>query len=191
MMILDGNESNPIDFGDLGGVTAAHKFFGVIDTGGFSQFEFRETEGKVGDEKNIFGDDFTFGTGLSPGNTPPVANDNAYATVAGTLFSIAAPGVLGNDTDADGDPLTAILNVDPSNGTLTLNPNGSFTYTPDLIFAGTDYFAYRASDGSTQSNIVEVNITVDRTVGSLPDNPGDEPEDNPGDGGGSEDDSVG
>jgi hypothetical protein len=60
IMIIDGNESNPIDFGDLGGVTAAHKFFGVIDTGGFTQFEFRETEGKVGDEKNVFGDDFTF-----------------------------------------------------------------------------------------------------------------------------------
>jgi hypothetical protein len=59
-MILDGNESAPVDFGDQGIITNTHKFFGVIDTQGFTQFEFRETEGKVGDEKYIFADDFTF-----------------------------------------------------------------------------------------------------------------------------------
>ena len=160
IMILDGNESNPIDFGDLGGITAAHKFFGVIDTGGFTQFEFRETEGKVGDQKFIFADDFTFGTGLSPENTPPVANDNGYATDAETPLTIAAPGVLGNDTDADGDPLTAILNVGPSNGILNLDPNGSFSYTPNTNFTGPDTFTYHANDGAADSNIATVTITV-------------------------------
>ena len=43
---------------------------------------------------------------------------------------VAAPGVLGNDTDGDADPLTAILNTDVSHGVLTLNANGSFSYTP-------------------------------------------------------------
>ena len=43
---------------------------------------------------------------------------------------MAAPGVLANDTDPDGDPLTAVLVTGPSHGTLTLNANGSFTYTP-------------------------------------------------------------
>jgi hypothetical protein len=74
ILILNGDEANPVDFGDLGVITVFHKFFGVIDTGGFTQFEYRETEGKIGDQKFIAADDFTFGTGLSSGNTPPVAN---------------------------------------------------------------------------------------------------------------------
>jgi len=160
ILILDGDEANPVDFGALGVVTAIHKFFGVIDTGGFTQFEYRETEGKIGDEKFIFADDFTFGTGLMSGNTPPVAVDDGYATNEGTELPIAAPGVLGNDTDADGDPLTAILNIDPSNGTLTLNSDGSFTYTPSTNFTGPDTFTYHANDGTDDSNIATVTITV-------------------------------
>jgi len=61
LFVLDGNEANPVDFGDQGVVTAAHKFFGVIDTAGFSTFEIRETEGKTGDEKVIGADDFSLG----------------------------------------------------------------------------------------------------------------------------------
>ena len=61
---------------------------------------------------------------------------------------MAAAGVLGNDADPDGDPLTAVLVSGPSHGTLTLNANGSFTYTPNANFNGTDSFTYRASDGT-------------------------------------------
>ena len=61
LFVLDGNEANPVDFGDQGVVTAAHKFFGVIETGGFTSFEIRETEGKTGDQKTIGADDFIFG----------------------------------------------------------------------------------------------------------------------------------
>jgi VCBS repeat-containing protein len=160
ILILNGDEANPVDFGDLGVITVFHKFFGVIDTGGFTQFEYRETEGKIGDQKFIAADDFTFGTGLSSGNTPPVAVDNAYATNAETELSIAAPGVLGNDTDADGDPLTAIPNVDPPNGILNLSADGSFTYTPNANFTGLDTFTYHANDGTADSNIATVTITV-------------------------------
>jgi cysteine-rich repeat protein len=56
--MLDGS---PVDFADPA-VTNAHKFFGVIDTAGFSTFEIVETEGNVEDQENIFADDFTFGT---------------------------------------------------------------------------------------------------------------------------------
>ena len=65
---------------------------------------------------------------------------------------MAAPGVLANDTDPDGDPLTAVLVTGPSHGTLTLNANGSFTYTPAANFTGTDSFTYRASDGTLNSS---------------------------------------
>lgn len=63
IFILDGNEASPVDFGDAGRITGVgHQFFGVIDTLGFTTVEVRETEGKSGDEKLIFGDDFTFAT---------------------------------------------------------------------------------------------------------------------------------
>src|SRR5204863_423622 len=72
----------------------------------------------------------------------------------------AAPGVLGNDSDIEGDPLTAIVVAAPSNGTLTLNADGSFTYTPNANFNGVDFFTYKANDGSANSNVATVTITV-------------------------------
>ena len=64
------------------------------------------------------------------------------------MLTVPAPGVLGNDSDPDGDPLTAVLVTGPSHGSLTLNANGSFSYTPAADFAGSDSFTYRASDGT-------------------------------------------
>ena len=92
----------------------------------------------------------------------PVANDDAYNTNEDTPLSVAAPGVLTNDTDADGDPLTASLVVasGPTDGTLTLNADGSFTYTPNADFNGADSFRYTASDGLLASNEATVTITV-------------------------------
>ena len=87
-------------------------------------------------------------------NDAPIAADDAYSTSPRTrALTVAAPGVLANDTDVDGDPLTAVLVTGPSHGTLTLNANGSFTYTPDANFNGTDSFTYRANDGTPTSNI--------------------------------------
>ncbi len=95
-------------------------------------------------------------------NDPPVANDDSYTTDEDTPLTVAAPGVLGNDTDADGDALTAalVLGSGPSNGTLALNADGSFTYTPNADFNGTDSFTYRANDGIVFSNQATVTITV-------------------------------
>ena len=90
-------------------------------------------------------------------NTPPVAVADLYNYTPGVALTIAAtPGVLGNDTDADGDPLTAVLVSGPSNGTLSLNSNGSFTYTP--AGAGSDQFTYKANDGKVGSNTVTVTL---------------------------------
>ena len=84
----------------------------------------------------------------------------ATRTDEDTPLTVAAPGVLGNDTDVDGDALTAVLVSGPANGTLTLNADGSFTYTPDANFNGTDSFTYKASDGTADSNVATVTITV-------------------------------
>ncbi|HVU28732.1 MAG TPA: Ig-like domain-containing protein, partial [Verrucomicrobiae bacterium] len=67
-----------------------------------------------------------------------VTND-FYTTLAGTLLSVPAPGVLTNDGTGS---LSAILTAAPANGTAFLNTNGSFTYTPATNFNGMDGFAY-------------------------------------------------
>jgi VCBS repeat-containing protein len=75
-------------------------------------------------------------------------------------LNVAAPGVLTNDSDADGDPLTAVLVSDVSNGSLSLNSDGSFSYTPNANFNGSDSFTYTANDGTADSNTATVSITV-------------------------------
>jgi len=93
-------------------------------------------------------------------NTPPVAVADSYSVNQDAALNVAAPGVLGNDTDADANTLTASLVSGPSHGTLTLNADGSFTYTPAAHFAGSDSFTYHAFDGTDYSNTVTVSITV-------------------------------
>jgi VCBS repeat-containing protein len=97
---------------------------------------------------------------VSAVNDTPTAATDAYTTGEDTALTVAAPGVLGNDTDPDGDTLSAELASGPSHGTLTVNPNGSFTYTPDANFNGSDSFTYRASDGTLTSNLATVTLTV-------------------------------
>ena len=95
-----------------------------------------------------------------PPNTAPVANDDSHSTNEDTPLTVAAPGVLGNDSDAENDVLTAVLFSGPSNGTLTFNPDGSFSYTPAANFSGTDSFTYTANDGQADSNLATVSLTV-------------------------------
>ena len=96
----------------------------------------------------------------TPANTPPVANDDSYSTAEDGLLNVAAPGVLGNDNDGESDLLSAVLVSGPSNGSLTLNADGSFSYTPAANFSGSDSFTYKANDGQADSNVATVNITV-------------------------------
>jgi hypothetical protein len=106
---------------------------------------------------------------------PPVAANDAYATDEGKQLLVAAPGVLGNDTDADGDPPCALLVADPANGHVNLNANGGFTYTPNAGFSGTDSFTYLARDGLADSD--EATVTI--TVKAAPPGPGPDPDPDP------------
>lgn len=85
------------------------------------------------------------------------ANNEFYIASAGAPFSVSAPGVLTNDT---GGSLTAVLAGGPANGTLTLNPNGSFVYTPTNNFTGMDGFTYQAVSGGQTSRVASVDIMV-------------------------------
>jgi len=98
---------------------------------------------------------------VGPVNDAPVAQDDAYSTNEDTQLNITAPGVLANDSDVDGDSPTAVLDTTTSNGTLTLNNDGSFTYAPNSNFDATDTFTYHASDGTADSNVATVAITVE------------------------------
>src|SRR5204863_4972764 len=90
---------------------------------------------------------------VSAVNDAPPAVIDSFSTAEDTPLTIAAAaGVLGNDTDVDGNPLTAIVATSPANGTVTLNADGSFTYAPNANFNGSDAFTYRANDGTTDSN---------------------------------------
>src|SRR5207244_1540766 len=94
-------------------------------------------------------------------NHAPVATNDGYTTAEDTPLTVAAAtGVLANDTDVDGNPLTAVLGTGPTKGTLALNANGSFTYTPTANLNGSDSFTYRASDGTLTSNLATVTLTI-------------------------------
>jgi uncharacterized delta-60 repeat protein len=98
---------------------------------------------------------------FQPVNDPPTAVADAYSVAEDqTLTVTAANGVLKNDSDVDGDSITAFKLDDPANGTVTVNANGSFVYTPAPDFFGTDTFTYRAFDGELYSAPATVTITV-------------------------------
>jgi hypothetical protein len=88
--------------------------------------------------------------------------------LAGEGGNAAPTGVLQNDTDADGDALTAVLVGAPSHGTVQLSANGAFVYSPTAGYVGEDSFTYRANDGTTNSNTASVAITVAETPGNHP-----------------------
>lgn len=93
-------------------------------------------------------------------NVPPAASDDTYGVAQPGVLMVGAPGVLGNDTDPDGDALEAILVQDAAHGSLSLRPDGGFEYRPDAGFSGTDAFTYQASDGTDNSDLARVTLEV-------------------------------
>ncbi len=121
---------------------------------GSDSFTYKANDGTV-DSNTV-----TVSITVNAVNDAPVAVADSYSTDEDTALVVAAPGVLGNDSDVDGDSLTAVNVTNPANGTLTLNANGSFTYTPASNYNGSDSFTYKANDGTVDSNTVTVSITV-------------------------------
>src|SRR5665213_3269703 len=97
---------------------------------------------------------------ITPVNDPPVANNDTYTTLEDVRLTIAAPGILANDTDVEGDVLTAQLVGNVTHGTLALNANGGFTYLSATNYNGSDSFTYRANDGTTNGNLATVTINI-------------------------------
>jgi VCBS repeat-containing protein len=121
---------------------------------GTATFEYTVADGNGGSDIGLV-------SVVVTANDPPVAVADTYAATEDTTLNVnAASGVLGNDSDPDSDPITAQLVSNVAHGSLTLNADGSFSYTPDGNFNGTDSFTYRANDGVQNSNTVTVTINV-------------------------------
>ncbi len=97
-------------------------------------------------------------------NDAPTAGGDSYNWSMDTSITIPVrKGVLSDDKDVDGDPLHPVLVSGPSHGTLALNADGSFTYTPNTNYTGSDTFKYAASDGIATSNTATVSIHISDT----------------------------
>ena len=101
-------------------------------------------------------------------NDAPSATADSFFTDEDTPLNVPSAGVLSNDIDADGDMLAAQLVTGPLNAqSFLLNSDGSFAYSPNANFYGTDSFTYKANDGQADSNVVTVTITV-KSVNDAP-----------------------
>ncbi|MES2422806.1 MAG: Ig-like domain-containing protein [Pseudomonadota bacterium] len=94
-------------------------------------------------------------TPVTPGNTPPVANPGAATTAEDTPVSGTVTA-----SDVDGDTLAFTKATDPANGTVVVNANGTYTYTPNANYFGADSFTVTVSDGRGGSSTAVVNLTV-------------------------------
>lgn len=117
-------------------------------------------------ELQILGDETL--TAVYTHNNPPSTTADSYVVERDLeLIIVSDEGVLANDNDPDGSPLSAELVTGPAFGDLTLNPDGSFTYVPDQGHVGADGFTYQASDGVAASSATTVSLTVMAPVGGL------------------------
>jgi YVTN family beta-propeller protein/VCBS repeat-containing protein len=106
----------------------------------------------------------------------PAATNESFTVAGGGTLSIPAPGVLANDNPAGSPPLQAAIVTNPAHGTLVLQPNGAFTYTPHADFSGSDSFVYQATNKSGMPAAATVTITVTPTAtGPGPQVPGNAP----------------
>ncbi|WP_178130441.1 Ig-like domain-containing protein [Reyranella sp. CPCC 100927] len=92
---------------------------------------------------------------VTPVNDTPVATAPPVTTSEDTPVSGAVTA-----TDADGDPLTFTLDTGPTRGTVVINPDGTYTYTPNPNASGPDSFTVLVDDGQGGTTLVTVNVTV-------------------------------
>jgi VCBS repeat-containing protein len=97
------------------------------------------------------------------GNSAPISVDDNFSTNEDIVLN---GNVLLNDNDPNNDTMTALVSNNPTHGTLVFNNNGTFTYTPDANYSGSDFFTYQASDGISKGNVAKVQLTVNPVNGT-------------------------
>lgn len=146
---------------------------GVLELNENGSFTYQPTPNFVGNDSFIYQITDSQGltaqalvslTVLAVNDSPTVLNDS-YSTNKNTLLSVNAPGVLANDLDVDGDSLVVAIEpiIAPSHGALQLNPDGAFSYTPVLNYAGDDFFVYQVSDGKGAIAQARVDLRIEMT----------------------------
>jgi VCBS repeat-containing protein len=148
--IVDGPSHGTISQNESGALV----YTPDADWYGTDTFTYRASDGELASEV------VAVTVVVAPVNDAPAAADDAYSMAAGGVLNVMMPGILANDTDVEGDWLTALVTSDPSHGSLLRDPLGGFVYTPLAGFSGTDSFTYMAADGSAFSNVATVTITV-------------------------------
>jgi len=126
---------------------------------GDETFDYQVSDGNGGTD----GETVTITVESPPPNVPPTAMPDAYSIEMNSPLSvISANGVLENDTDGNGDTLTASMQTGPSHSdSFILNFDGSFDYTPVFNYVGDDTFIYEVSDGNGGTDTATVTITVE------------------------------
>ncbi|GAB4527264.1 MAG: hypothetical protein OHK0046_44910 [Anaerolineae bacterium] len=139
---------------------ATNGSFQYTPNNGFSgtdSFQYRVTYAQ---EKDAESELATVTITVSGTNVAPVASNDTYIATAGVTLQISAPGLLANDTDANGGSLSVKTAQNPTNGTLTLFKSGAFDYAPNPQFIGIEQFQYVVTDGALDSNTATVTIYV-------------------------------
>ncbi len=126
---------------------------------GSDTFTYSVSDGNGGEDTAIV----TVYVGI---NAPPIAVDDDYSTEEDTTLTVTAPGIMSNDSDVDGT-ITSAKTTDPSNGSVTVNADGSFEYVPNANFHGTDSFTYTITDNDSATATATVSITVN-SVNDVP-----------------------
>jgi VCBS repeat-containing protein len=125
----------------------------AADYNGSDSFTYRASDGRLSPEAMV-------SITVNPVQDAPVVTEDSYVMSKDMPLAVAAPGVLANDRDADGDNLKVYLADKPHFGALALNRDGSFNYEPKPGYTGLDNFSYFVDDGATKSVPVVVTLRV-------------------------------
>ena len=129
--------------------TGAYTYTPSPDYNGSDSFTFTVNDGALTSSPA------TVNITVLPMNDPPTAAGSSETTLENTALSAAVSG-----TDVDGDTLTYAVSTLPAHGTLLLNDDGTYTYTPAANYYGSDSFAFTVSDGSVTSSPATVGLTI-------------------------------
>jgi len=150
---LDG--ASAVDFGNAAGTIVDDASTYIIATspaGAAGTVDVTVTT-PYGSSATSSADQFTY-VGL------PMTTSESYTTEQDTTLSVAGPGVLAGDSDPQGLALVAELLTNPTFGTLSFGADGSFSYTPEAGYFGTDSFTYQADNGYVVSSPTTVSLTI-------------------------------
>ena len=148
--ITYGKGSDPAHGTVVVNANGTYTYTPAANYNGSDSFTYTVSDGNGGSNT------YTISITVSPVNDAPTASGTAITTAEDTVKSGSLPAA----TDVDGDTVTYGKGSDPAHGTVVVNANGTYTYTPAANYNGSDSFTYTVSDGNGGSNTYTVAVTV-------------------------------